>query len=55
MIVTSCAFCGRKYLRIWDCQLVSFLHIYYYWCIVAHFYVSTKCLVKDWNQDIHPN
>jgi len=32
------------------------LHMYHSWCIVAHFSVSTwKCLVKDCNQDIHPD
>jgi len=36
MIVTSCAFCGRKFSHIWDYQLVSFLHMYHSWCIVAH-------------------
>jgi len=53
VIITSCAFCGRKFSHVWNYQLVSCLHMYHSWCIVAHFSISTKCLVMDYNQDIH--
>ncbi len=36
VIVTSCAFFGRKFSPVQDYQLVSCLHMYHSWCIVAH-------------------
>jgi hypothetical protein len=29
--------------------------MYHSWCVVAHFSISTKCLVKDYNKEMHPN
>ncbi len=37
LIVTSCAFCGRKFSFVWDCQLMYYLHMYHSWCDVTLF------------------
>jgi hypothetical protein len=47
--ITPCAFCGRKFPPVWDCQLASYMHMYHSWCIATHFSISTKCLVKNCN------
>lgn len=46
MKVTVCAFCGGKFPPAWECHLATCMHMYHSWCVVAHFSISMKCLVK---------
>ncbi len=54
MIITPCAFYGRKFPLVWDYQLASCMHMYHFLCAMTHFSISIKCLVKDCNiQEMH--
>lgn len=53
MKVTMCAFCGGKFPPTWECRLATYMHMYHSWCVVAHFSISMKCLVKGCHQEMH--
>jgi hypothetical protein len=49
MIITPCAFCGRKFPLVWDYKLASCMHMYHFLCAMTHFSISINCLLKDCN------
>lgn len=51
--VGKCCFCSRGLEHAWDCRIVSCQHPYHSWCTVSHFFTTTKCLVKRYEQEMH--
>lgn len=48
-------FCLCGFKHVWDCCLTSYRHTYHSWCALTHFSESTKCIEKNYGQDMHDN
>jgi len=53
--VSPCPFCNRGFKPAWAALVVSCEHAYHIWCALTHFSSSTKCLLKDCQQEMHPH
>jgi hypothetical protein len=51
--VSPCPFCNRGFKPAWAALVVSCEHAYHIWCALTHFSSSTKCLLKDCQQEMH--
>jgi hypothetical protein len=50
--VTHCPFCHQGFEPTWDNKSASCKHLYHSWCALIHFFRSSKCLLKDCQEEM---
>jgi hypothetical protein len=52
-IILPCPFCDMGFELVCDYKFAYCKHAYHSWCVITHFFVSSKCLLNGCGGEMH--
>ncbi len=52
-MIEQCPFCGLGFSHVWVGRLVFYKHLYHYCCAITHFNISSKCIRRNCEEELH--